>query len=274
MGVQRSDRSRPPGTVPVVIIGAGIGGLTLAAICRQVKLPCIVLERTEELTPLGAGISLAPNALRVLEQLGIYQHVRKHGQPLRKMLVHYDTERWREMDFTGLEDKFDYPVYSIERATLHGLLLDAAGGKEAVTWGSKVTDIIDDKAASHVVVRTADGRQFSCDIAVGADGIRSVTRRILARNSGLDSINSISFTGRVHMSGYTKPLQGLGREQEGVGNWLFYDDAILTTWPCKDNRQWYIGVKVWPPLSPMMVMLIYVYSVSTLGRKNLANQCG
>src|SRR3954454_6029281 len=107
---------------PIIIIGAGIGGLTLAAICNRLNLHCIVLERTKELSPAGAGISLAPNALRVLDQLGVYPSIKQHGQPLRTMLVHYEQERWRSMDFTGVESKFGYPVYSIERSLLHKAL--------------------------------------------------------------------------------------------------------------------------------------------------------
>lgn len=229
---------------PVIIIGAGIGGLTLAAICNRLNLDCIVLERTKELTPVGAGISLAPNALRVLDQLGIYSSIKQHGQPLRTMLVHYERERWRSMDFRGVESKFGYPVYSIERSLLHNALLEAAGGESAVEWGMQVMDIVEDKAKGCVLVKTASGKTFVGDVVVGADGIRSVTRRVLAREAGLESINTIHFTGRVHMSGYTKPIPYLGKEHEGVGNWIFYDNAILTTWPCKDNRQWYIGVKV------------------------------
>ena len=231
-------------SAPIIIVGAGIGGLMLAAICRKVNLHCIVLERTQVLEPAGAGISLAPNALRVLDQLGIYSKIKQHGQPLRKMQVHYDHEQWRTMDFTGLEAKFGYPVYSIERARLHHALLDAAGGVSSVQWGQQVADVVEDKIKGCVCVKTSTGKSFVGDIVVGADGIRSVVRRVLARDAGLESINTIHFTGRVHMSGYTKPLPNLAAEHQGVGNWMFYDDAILTTWPCKDNRQWYIGVKV------------------------------
>ncbi len=231
-------------SAPIIIVGAGIGGLMLAAICRKVNLHCIVLERTQVLEPAGAGISLAPNALRVLDQLGIYPKIKQHGQPLRKMQVHYDQEQWRTMDFTGLEAKFGYSVYSIERATLHHALLDAAGGESSISWGQQVVDVVEDKVKGCVSVKTSTGKSFVGDIVVGADGIRSRVRRSLAQDAGLESINTIHFTGRVHMSGYTKPLPNLGAEHQGVGNWMFYDDAILTTWPCRDNRQWYIGVKV------------------------------
>ncbi|EHL00844.1 putative 3-hydroxybenzoate 6-hydroxylase 1 [Glarea lozoyensis 74030] len=235
--------STKPTDTKVLIIGAGLGGLTLAAICRRANIPYIVLERTEKLSPAGAGISLAPNALRVLDQLGVYSRVKENGQRLNTMLVHYEKDQWRSLDFTGLESKFGYPVYSIERHSFHEYLYDAAGGPENVRLGSKVVDVVDEYGSPSVVVKVADGATYTADVVVGADGIRSVTRRILAQNAGLKSINTIQFTGRVHMSGYTKPIPGLGKEHEGVGNWIFYDDAILTTWPCKDNRQWYIGVK-------------------------------
>lgn len=228
----------------VLIIGGGLGGLTLAAVLRRINIPCIVLERSAELAPAGAGISLAPNALRVLEQLGLYNEIARKGQRLNKMLVYYNEKHWRTLDFTGLEARFGYPVYSIERYQFNRILYEAAGQEECVRWSSKVEDIIDDPESDHICVKVAGGKEYTADIVVGADGIRSITRRILAQNAGLDSINTIEFTGRVHMSGLSKPMPNLGPEHVGIGNWLFYDDAILTTWPCKDNRQWFIGVKV------------------------------
>lgn len=120
----------------------------------------------------------------------------------------------------------------------------AAGGEKTVLLGSKVEDLLDDPCSFFVTVKLANGAEITADVVVGADGIRSVTRRILARNTGLPAVNSINFTGRVHMSGYTSPAKHLGPSELGVGNWLLYDDSILTTWPCRDNRQWFIGVKV------------------------------
>ncbi|KAL2013567.1 hypothetical protein VTN00DRAFT_1092 [Thermoascus crustaceus] len=228
----------------VLIIGGGIGGLTLAAICRKIGISCKVLERTKELTPAGAGISLAPNALRVLDQLGVYRSIVEEGQRLRKIQVHRNRTKWSEIDFQWLEQTFGYPVYSIERHLFHHLLHAAAGGSDTVLLDADVTDIVDDPTQPGVMVKLSDGRSLVGEAVVGADGIRSATRRILARQAGLESVNTIRFTGRVHMSGYTAPLTNLGPAEIGVGNWLLYDNSILTTWPCKDNRQWYIGVKV------------------------------
>ena len=54
-----------------VIIGAGIGGITLALLLRQRGIVAEVLEQSAELREVGAAISLAANATRVLEQLGL-----------------------------------------------------------------------------------------------------------------------------------------------------------------------------------------------------------
>lgn len=154
---------------------------------------------------------------------------------------------WRSLDFTCVDSSFGYPVYSIERHHFHHLLYQAADGENTVLLNSAVVDIEDDPSEPHVSVKLADDSKFHAQVVVGADGIRSVTRRILARQAGIDGKNTIRFTGRVHMSGYTAPLDNLGPKDLGVANWVFYDDAILTTWPCIENRQWYIGVKVGSP---------------------------
>ena len=183
----------------------------------------------------------------MLDQLGLYDDIVRHGQSVNKIQMHRNQKYWRTLDFTCVDSSFGYPVYSIERHHFHHLLYQAADGKNTVLLNSAVVDIEDDPSESHVSVKLADDSKFHAQVVVGADGIRSVTRRILARQAGINGKNTIRFTGRVHMSGYTAPLDNLGPKDLGVANWVFYDDSILTTWPCIENRQWYIGVKVGSP---------------------------
>lgn len=232
-------------TTKVLIIGGGIGGLTLGAILSRLDIPFLVLERSEQITPVGAGISLAPNALRVLDQLGLYPTIQKEGQKLNKIQIYHDRVKWRALDFTSCESIYGYPVYSIERHSFHHSLHAAAGGDANVLLGSNVVDLQDDLDKPYVEVTLANGKKLRAEVVVGADGIRSITRRMLARNAGMEEANTIKFTGRVHMSGYTAPLEHLNDEDLGVAHWMLYNDCILTTWPCRENRQWFIGVKVW-----------------------------
>ncbi|EGD93403.1 FAD-dependent urate hydroxylase [Trichophyton mentagrophytes] len=231
-----------PERVRVAICGGGIGGLTMAAVLRRLDISYVVLERYAQITPQGAGISLAPNCLRALDQLGIFEKLAKHSQALREVHIYKNDEFWGSQKFGMTNEAFGYYVHKIERHQFHHLLLEAAGGNDVVRLGFNVNDIVDEENAPYAIVRAEDGREVHADIIVGADGIRSYTRRVLAEKSGMKATNTIRFTGRVHMSGYTKPLTHLTTKDEGVAHWMLYDDAILTTWPCKDNRQWFIGV--------------------------------
>ncbi|KAK0370800.1 hypothetical protein CLIM01_11850 [Colletotrichum limetticola] len=234
--------SSSPVDAEVLIVGAGIGGLTLAAILSRLDISCKVLERSDVLRPVGAGISLSPNGLRMLDQLGVYEKVLEAGQKLRKVQIWRSNKLWNTVDWAGCEAKFGYPVMSLERHHFHRLLFDAAGGDDVVQFGTKIVDVIDDPSESFVRVVSDEGKEFRAHVVVGADGIRSVIRRCLARDAGLKEANTIKFTGRVHMSGITAPLEHLSTQDLGVANWMLYENSTLTTWPCPDNRQWFIGV--------------------------------
>ncbi|KAJ5809307.1 FAD binding monooxygenase [Penicillium pulvis] len=229
-------RVAPSTDAQVLIVGGGIGGLTLAGICKKLGISYKVLERSAEITPVGAGISLAPNCLRILDQLGHMSAIRRKGQPLRKIQIFRDNTLWSVVDWEWIEGKFGYSVYSIERHSMHKALYQGAG-PENVLLNAEVVDIEDLPTEPTVKVRLADGRIITGEVVVGADGIRSATRRILAEKDGLDGTHTIRFTGRTHMTGYTHPLQHLSSQDLGVATWVFYDDAILTSWPCIENRQ-------------------------------------
>jgi salicylate hydroxylase len=230
----------------VIIIGGGIGGLALASICRKVGLTYRVLERASSVKPAGAAISLAPNALKVLDQIGLYTEIQRVAQPITKIQVSRNETRWNTLDWTICKDVYGYPVYSIERPELIRILYEGAGGLETVELNASVQDIIDNAEEPFVRVKMADGSELTAATVVGADGIRSLTRRVLSRKQGNEGANTIKFTGRVHMSGITYPMKNLGPQELGVANWLFYDNSVLMTYGCIDNRQWFIGIKVCP----------------------------
>ncbi|KAI9172434.1 FAD-dependent monooxygenase pynG [Paramyrothecium foliicola] len=227
----------------IIIVGAGIGGLTLAIICKQLGISYKVLERTEVLEPAGAGISLSPNALRIFDQLGLYDDISRCSQKLRKIQIWRNSELWNSLDLADFQNAFNYPIFQAERHNFHRILYEAAGAERAVVLNSNVVDIVD-VPGQPVCVVLDNGKKYKANIVVGADGIRSAVRRAMARSLGIeDAHNTIQFTGRVHFSGITSPLENLGPQEAGVANWMLYDKTILTTWPCPDNRQWYIGVK-------------------------------
>ncbi|WP_026338523.1 FAD-dependent monooxygenase [Nocardiopsis sp. CNS-639] len=166
----------------VVIAGGGIGGLALALRVAQRGGTAVVLERDPQFTELGAGIQLAPNAFRALEEMGV-------AGPVRERAVHIDELCF--MDAVGgarvaalplkgaYRERFGQPYAVVHRTDLYQPLLDACRAAAGVRLvpGRRVIDY--DQDAAGVSVRLATGTSVRGDVLVGADGIRSMVRRRL-----------------------------------------------------------------------------------------------
>jgi 2-polyprenyl-6-methoxyphenol hydroxylase-like FAD-dependent oxidoreductase len=159
----------------VVIAGAGIGGLTLAAALRPRAENVTVLESAPELAPVGAGIALQPNAMKALAHLGLAADVAAAGALIeRAALLDRDGRALgAEVDVGAVSRALGAPTLAFHRARLHRVLL-AATGAERVRLGARVIGFVDGPAA--VEVRLADGSSLAADLLVGADGLRSAVR--------------------------------------------------------------------------------------------------
>jgi salicylate hydroxylase len=161
---------------PIVIIGAGIGGLTLALLLRRRGIVAEVLEQSTELREVGAAVGLAANATRVLQHLGL-------GEPLAKVsaeptgLIHRDGHDGHRItaacDPQWYRDAFGAPFFGLHRADLQRLLADALG-PEQLHLGCHVETLEERDAGMRV--RCSSGAAFEADVVVGADGVHSLVR--------------------------------------------------------------------------------------------------
>ncbi|MGQ4716096.1 FAD-dependent monooxygenase [Streptomyces anulatus] len=166
----------------IAVIGAGIGGLTLAAALARLGIGCRVFERAGQPAETGAGVQLAPNAVRLLRRLGLSDSLLRHGvRPLSRDLLRWDDGRL--LARTGLgeecEQLFGAPYVTVHRADLHRALRDLVG--PVVRTGHRLTGLAEEPGA--VVLRFADGSEHRSELVVGADGIRSVVREHLAADA-------------------------------------------------------------------------------------------
>ncbi len=160
----------------VVIIGAGVGGLTLALLLRQRRIAAEVLEQSAELHEVGAAIGLAANATRVLQHLGLGDGLAQNSaEPTR--LIHRDGRDGRSVAATGdnqwYRDTFGAPFFGLHRQALQRLLADALGS-EHLHLGCRAESLTE--AGGGVRVRCASGATFEASVVVGADGVHSMTR--------------------------------------------------------------------------------------------------
>jgi len=161
---------------PVVIIGAGVGGLTLALLLRQRGIATEVLEQSAELHEAGAAVGLAANATRVLWHLGLGEDLaRVSAEPTR--LIHRDGRDGRTVaaspDNRWYRETFGAPFYGLHRVALQRLLAGAFG-PEHLHLGCRVEELEETRAGTRV--RCASGAAFDAAVVVGADGVHSVVR--------------------------------------------------------------------------------------------------
>src|SRR5215207_3016010 len=164
----------------VLIVGAGIGGLTAALALRRAGVDAHCYEQAGVLREVGAGLALGPNAVRVLHGLGLAEALRAVGVASRS----WDFRDWRSGAVLGrvpLGDaapvRWGAPFYNMHRADLHDALRAALGDRH-VTLGAQCVSV--EQHDADVAVRFADGRHASGDVAIGADGIHSLVREYVA----------------------------------------------------------------------------------------------
>jgi salicylate hydroxylase len=162
---------------PVLIIGAGIGGLSAALALRQAGFDVHVHERAHEIKETGAGLTLTENGALALEGLGLGQAARELSDMAAvTAFIHYETG---EIFHTTAAPRGEAAERAanrvIHRSDLHSLLLETceAAGVRLFT-GAKLAGFEQDAAS--VTARFADGGTARGAALIGADGLRSVTR--------------------------------------------------------------------------------------------------
>jgi 5-methylphenazine-1-carboxylate 1-monooxygenase len=170
---------------PVLIAGAGIGGLGVALTLQQIGVPCLVFESVGELKPLGVGINLQPNAVRELYELGF--------DAAALDTIGIQTREWALMGLNGNEvyaeprgllAGYHWPQYSVHRGKLQMMLYQAALerlGADAIRTGVKVTGYRQHPDGSGVTAllegRNGERSEVAGALLIAADGLHSAVRQ-------------------------------------------------------------------------------------------------
>jgi 2-polyprenyl-6-methoxyphenol hydroxylase-like FAD-dependent oxidoreductase len=171
-----------------LIIGAGIAGPVVALALQRAGVHAVIYEgRPEARDAEGSFLGLAPNGRDVLATLGVRDEIDAVGVPTAQMtLLNHMGKRLGNVP---------QPVLTVKRGLLTGALRQAAEARGIrVTYGKRLVDV-DDLGPDGVVAHFADGTQARGDLLIGADGIRSRTRRTVMPNAPEPIFTSIVSSG-------------------------------------------------------------------------------
>jgi len=181
----------------VAVVGGGIGGLAAAAFLHRAGVRATVYEQAGELSEVGAGLIVAPNAARLLRRLPSALTLAQEGVLLE---TGWEFRRWADGTVLFAQQlgaacarRYGEHTWTMHRADLLELLRSAVPA-QAIELGQRCTGVRQDPGG--VTLTFAAGGQVNADVVIGADGIHSVVREHVTtasvpRESGLTAWRSL-----------------------------------------------------------------------------------
>ncbi len=213
----------------ILIVGGGIGGLTLALSLHQAGIGCRVLEAAREIRPLGVGINILPHGARELIDLGLEQRLAQVAIETRELC---GVNRFGQFIFReprGRHAGHPWPQWSIHRADLHRILVEAVRkriGPDSIELNKKLVGM--EQNRSFVSLRFEDGSSARGDAAIGCDGIHSAVQEILFPGKA-----KLSYQGINMWRGVTRCKPFLTGASMIIGGWL--EIGKLVVYPIRDQ---------------------------------------
>jgi 2-polyprenyl-6-methoxyphenol hydroxylase-like FAD-dependent oxidoreductase len=165
----------------VLIVGGGIGGLSLGIGLRRAGIEAQIVELQNEFNVYGVGIIQLGNAIRALDALGVAEETIKRGSPYG--MVKMCAPNGFQFAETGTPpmNRFNIIHNGISRRILHDILHEAAVANGVIfRMGTTISEIKNE--ATVTAVKFTDGTEGNYDLVVGADGIYSKVRSMVFGN--------------------------------------------------------------------------------------------
>jgi 3-hydroxybenzoate 6-monooxygenase len=163
----------------IIVVGGGIGGLAVALGLARRGRAVRLLEKAAEFGEIGAGIQLAPNASRALDDLGVLDAIRPTAVFPQRMLWMdaRSGDRLTALDLgEAFRERYGYPYLVMHRSDLLAALLDACEAHPLIVLETGKSVVALEDRGDDVLVRCAGGAAYAGTLAIGADGLWSTVR--------------------------------------------------------------------------------------------------
>nr|POF15431.1 fad-dependent monooxygenase ops4 [Quercus suber] len=168
--------------INVIIVGAGIAGLTAAIALRRSGHNVRIFEKSQFIGEVGAAFALSPNGVKVLRTLG-FSPEGARARPIQVWDVFdaVDLRLLNKMDLSDAEQVFGAPVLSVHRVDMHNELLRIAKQPHGQSPGVQIhlSSKVAGGNALEGYIDLEDGTRHYADLVVAADGVRSVLRPLV-----------------------------------------------------------------------------------------------
>ncbi|MEM6683110.1 MAG: FAD-dependent monooxygenase [Pseudomonadota bacterium] len=219
-------------TEKIAIVGAGLGGLVAALTLAKRGADVAVYEQAETLGDVGAGISLTPNASRILEGLGLKDYLAQNAEePPANQTRHYKTfDMLIDIQRDDTRAEYGAPYYQIHRADLHAAIAAqlTAVAPNCIQTGKALVSIGDLQSGARL--HFADDTRVEADVVIAADGLRSRVRAALFDPAQPHHLGQIAYRGLV-------PREQLSAQwHPGESQNLIGPGAVFVSYPVRQGK--------------------------------------
>ncbi|MBF7688230.1 FAD-dependent urate hydroxylase HpxO [Acinetobacter rathckeae] len=212
----------------VVIIGAGMAGLTVGIALKKFGHEVAIYEQAEKILPVGAAISLWSNGVKCLNYLGLTEQVKRLGGQMNDLayIDGHSGDTMTAFSLAPLVKEVGQKPYPVSRAELQNMLMDEFG-HENIHLGKRMTQLT--QQGDSVQVEFADGTQVETTLLIGADGTHSITRAyVLGEQVERRYAGYVNWNGLVKASNDVAPLE----------QWTTFvgEGKRVSVMPVADNR--------------------------------------
>lgn len=222
----------------VGIVGAGPAGLTAALAAKALGLSPAIFEQAHDLGRAGGGIAIQPNGLGILDALGVLDALRSRICPVDGIVLQRaDGSVLGRFDYGDLALRHRYLAILLRCDLQEHLLAAALHNGIPVHLGQRCVGVRPEKGGA--LLHFASGLDYECDVVLGADGVHSAVRTLLAIPARLRALGLGALRGAVDVAcsaSVSREIWGSDGRLFGIAplpdsRTYFYCSAPVGQWP-------------------------------------------